>query len=109
MEISYPDTVSTKGSVNSSAEAAAFALGVLDELDRPDGDLFPEPTAHQSGFGPVPGGYTWRVVDLGDPSAPSSLAGDERARRQALEQDVIAGLNTAQARLDALERDLAEA
>ncbi|WP_190813004.1 hypothetical protein [Saccharopolyspora pogona] len=84
----------------------AFVLGVLDELDRPDGDLFPERTAHQSGFGPVPGGYTWRVVDRGDPTAPPTQTREERSRQRLLEQDLVAGLNTAQGRLDTLEREL---
>ncbi|MFD7597238.1 hypothetical protein ACFV6D_29925 [Kitasatospora sp. NPDC059812] len=87
----------------------AFLLGVLDELDRSDGDLFPERTAHQGGFGPVPGGYTWRVVDRGDPNALPPLSAGERTRQLRLEQDVTAGLNTKQADLDDLERKLAGA
>ncbi|MFF3863310.1 hypothetical protein [Streptomyces sp. NPDC002209] len=87
----------------------AFLLGVLDELDRPDGDLFPDRTAHHGGFGPVPGGYTWRVVDRGDVSALPTPAAGERIRQLRLEQDITAELNTAQAALDTLERDLASA
>lgn len=87
----------------------AFLLGVLDELDRPDGDLFPERTAHHGGFGPVPGGYTWRVVDRGEAGALAALSAGERTRQLRLEQDVTAELNKEQAELDSLERDLASA
>ena len=87
----------------------AFLLGVLDELDRPDGDLFPERTAHHDGFGPVPGGYTWHIVDRSHTGTASALTTGEHARQQRLEQDITTGLNQKQADLDALERNLASA
>jgi hypothetical protein len=92
-----------------SAEAArlysAFALGVLADYDRPDGDLFPERAAHDSGFGPVPGGFVWRVVDHGDAQTRAARSAAEHARAA----DVVAELNRKQQQLDALERDLADA
>lgn len=74
----------------------AFALGCLDELDRTDGDLFPDRAAHSSGFGPAPGGFTWRVVDRADHTTRS-----QRTRSHPrTAQDVLAELNTRQAELD---------
>ncbi|MGM1058404.1 hypothetical protein [Saccharothrix sp. Mg75] len=101
----------TAGGANGLSEDEArlyrgFLLGVLAELDRPDGDLFPDRAAHHNGFGPVPGGYAWRVVDRG---APTGLSAGERARQRDVEQDLVTGLNATQARLDARERALADA
>ncbi len=82
---------------------SAFTLGVLDEYDRPDGDLVIPLVAHDSGFGPAPGGYSWRLVDHGEDDDARSAA------EHALAADVLAGLNRKQRELDALERDLADA
>ncbi|MFF2127098.1 hypothetical protein ACFVW1_17155 [Streptomyces olivochromogenes] len=87
----------------------AFALGCLEHLDRTDGDLFPARAAHRSGFGPVPGGYAWRVVDRGDPDALPALSAAEAARERRAEADIIADLNTTQRELDSLERELRDA
>ncbi|MFJ2847566.1 hypothetical protein ACIPD2_38990 [Streptomyces griseofuscus] len=84
----------------------AFALGCLEDLDRTDGDLFPERAAHRSGFGPAPGGFTWRVVDRGDPGAAPALSVAEAARERAAEAGVLATLNSRQRELDAEERKL---
>lgn len=92
-----------------SAEEArlycAFTLGVFDHYDRPDGELFPERAAHDSGFGPVPGGLAWRVVDRGGDQLPAATTATERAHAA----DVVAELNRSQRDLDALERELADA
>ncbi|MFE6334342.1 hypothetical protein ACFVOK_14165 [Streptomyces sp. NPDC057798] len=87
----------------------AFALGTLDDLDRTDGDELTERTAHQSGFGPVPADYTWRIVDRGDRTATASLPPEERARQTAREQDVVSQLNKEQAAHDTHVRELAAA
>jgi hypothetical protein len=88
---------------------SAFTLGVLDSCDGPDGDLFISRAAHDQGFGPVPGGYSWRLVDHDDDAAlgarpPAGLAGE-----RVLAADVLAGLNRGQRELDDLERALAGA
>lgn len=87
----------------------AFALGTLDALDRSDGagDDITDRTAHQAGFGPVAGGYTWRVVDHtdSDPAGRTALSADQRAA----EESVVADLNKTQAAHDALARRLAVA
>ncbi|MFE2864985.1 hypothetical protein [Embleya sp. NPDC059259] len=87
----------------------AFALGCLERLDRTDGDLFPERAAHRSGFGPVPGGYAWRVVDRGDPDALPARSTVEAARECLAEATVVADLNAKQRDLDAVERKLRSA
>ncbi|MEV0032674.1 hypothetical protein [Nocardia sp. NPDC050793] len=87
---------------------SAFTLGVLNEYDRADGELFPDRAAHRSGFGPVPGGFTWRVVDRGGEEARAALSADERAAEKARAADVVAELNTAQRELDEKERELAD-
>ncbi|MET9520249.1 hypothetical protein [Streptomyces sp. NPDC002994] len=104
-EADGPDSFST----DEARLMRAFALGTLNQLDRADGDELTERTAHQSGFGPVPAGYVWRVVDRGDSAATASLPAAERARERSLEQDVVAALNRAQAAHDAVARDLAAA
>ncbi len=88
---------------------SAFTLGVLDEYDRPDGDLLVPLAAHGGGFGPVPGGYSWRLVEHGDDDARAARPPAGRARERALAFDVLAGLNRRQRDLDTLERDLADA
>ncbi|MFJ7280708.1 hypothetical protein [Kitasatospora sp. NPDC098663] len=85
---------------------AAFTLGVLENFERPDGDLFPERAAHDSGFGPVPGGHSWRVVERDTESARLALGPAERTRAALLAQDVTAQLNRTQRELDSLEREL---
>ncbi|MCX4993442.1 hypothetical protein [Streptomyces sp. NBC_00568] len=100
-----PDSLST----DEARLMRAFALGTLNDLDRTDGDEFIERTAHQSGFGPVPAGYTWRIVERGDRTTTASLPPEERARQIAREQDVVSKLNQAQADHDADVRDLAAA
>ncbi|GGO59175.1 hypothetical protein [Streptomyces lasiicapitis] len=87
----------------------AFALGCLEQLDRTDGALFPARAAHRSGFGPVPGGFAWRVVDRGDPDALPALSAAEAARERSAEAEVLAGLNARQRDLDTLERTLRSA
>ncbi len=101
-EADGPDAFST----DEARLMRAFALGTLGRLDRTDGEELTERTAHQSGFGPVPAGYTWRVVERGDPAARATLTAAERARERALEQDVVAKLNQAQAEHDADAREL---
>ncbi|MGF6885077.1 hypothetical protein ABIA39_003348 [Nocardia sp. GAS34] len=88
---------------------SAFALGVLNEYDRADGELFPERAAHDSGFGPTPGGYRWRVLDRSADDVRAALSRTERADEQVRAAEVVAELNRAQSDLDALERDLADA
>ncbi|MFG2116709.1 hypothetical protein ACGFRB_29420 [Streptomyces sp. NPDC048718] len=88
---------------------SAFALGVLNEYDRADGELFPERAAHGSGFGPVPGGFAWRLLDHEDAGAGTARSAADRAREHTLGQDVLAELNRHQRELDSLERDLADA
>jgi hypothetical protein len=85
---------------------AAFTLGVLEDFARPDGGLFLERAAHDSGFGPAPGGHSWRVVDRDTDAARSALNPADRARAARLAQDVTAELNRKQRDLDALERQL---
>ncbi|MFD9356106.1 hypothetical protein [Streptomyces sp. NPDC060031] len=87
----------------------AFALGCLERLDRTDGDLFPPRAAHRSGFGPVPGGFAWRVVDRGNPDALPPLSAAEAARERTAEANVLADLNATQRELDSLERELRSA
>ncbi|GLZ37937.1 hypothetical protein [Actinokineospora sp. NBRC 105648] len=87
----------------------AFTLGALDELERGDGDLLVERTAHHSGFGPTPGGFAWRVVDRGTPADDGALSAAEIARERRAEADIIATLNTRQRELDAEERKLRDA
>ncbi|WP_382464770.1 hypothetical protein ACFIN9_01040 [Streptomyces noursei] len=89
----------------------AFALGTLDALDRADGDDLTDAAAHQSGFGPVPGGFTWRIVERGEDreTGPVRLGARERARTRTAEADIVAALNRAQAEHDGVERDLAAA
>jgi hypothetical protein len=88
---------------------SAFALGVLDEYNRADGELFPERAAHDSGFGPAPGGFRWRVLDRSSDDARTALSRSERAVERVRAADVVAELSRAQSNLDALERDLADA
>ncbi|WP_331766667.1 hypothetical protein [Embleya sp. NBC_00896] len=85
----------------------AFALGTLDALDRSDGlgEELTDQAAHQGGFGPAGGGFTWRVVEHGEPASRVALTADQRAAEQA----VVADLNKAQAEHDAAERELAAA
>ncbi|WP_406276781.1 hypothetical protein OH799_06625 [Nocardia sp. NBC_00881] len=87
----------------------AFTLGVLNDYDRADGDLFPERAAHDSGFSPVPGGYRWRALDRSGDDARAALSPAERAAEQARAAEVVAELNREQRDLDALERELADA
>ncbi|MFD9072944.1 hypothetical protein ACFVZ2_23355, partial [Streptomyces lasiicapitis] len=84
----------------------AFALGCLEQLDRTDGALFPARAGHRSGFGPVPGGFAWRVVDRGNPDALPARSAAEAARERSAEAEVLAGLNARQRELDTLERKL---
>ena len=83
----------------------AFTLGTLEQLERCDGGLFTERAAHQSGFGPAPGGFAWRVVDRGTPDPAAALSAVEAARESRAEADIIATLNTKQRELDAEEKE----
>ncbi|WP_019927401.1 hypothetical protein [Nocardia sp. BMG111209] len=87
----------------------AFTLGVLGDYDRPDGNLFPDRAAHQSGFGPAPGGFVWRVVDRSGDETRAALSSADRHHDRTRSADVTADLNRQQQRLDRLERDLADA
>ncbi|MGW4119145.1 hypothetical protein [Nocardia sp. NPDC004711] len=102
------------GGSNALSEAdarlyTAFTLGVLGEYDRADGELFPQRAAHDCGFGPVPGGFGWRVVDRGCEDARAAMPASERAAAHARAADVVAELNRKQRDLDALERELSDA
>lgn len=100
----------TGGSGALSAEDArryaAFTLGVLEDFERADGDLFPDRARHDSGFGPVPAGYTWRVVDRDTEAARAARTPAERAADRRRAADVTAGLNRAERELGKLEREL---
>ncbi|WP_454131589.1 hypothetical protein [Kitasatospora aureofaciens] len=89
----------------------AFALGTLDALDRPDGagDDVTARAAHDTGFGPAPSGFTWRVVDGDTAEARAALTTAQRAARREMEEGVVAGLNRLQAEHDALAHELAAA
>jgi hypothetical protein len=100
-----PDALDT----TSARLYSAFLLGVLNDYDRADGDLFPQRAAHDSGFGPVPGGYRWRPVDRAGPDARAAVSPARRAAEQDRADVVVAELNHEQAGLDELERSLADA
>ncbi|MFL4493071.1 hypothetical protein ACJ6WD_17760 [Streptomyces sp. VTCC 41912] len=89
----------------------AFALGTLDELDRPDGagDALTDRAAHDTGFGTASGGYTWRVVDGDDAETRSRMPATALAARRSDEQEVVAELNRRQAAHDATARELTAA
>ncbi|OPC84575.1 hypothetical protein B4N89_29890 [Embleya scabrispora] len=87
----------------------AFALGCLDRAERTDGDLFPARAALLSGFGPLPGGYVWRVVDRGNPADAPREDPAAAAARAAVQAERIAELNRLQRAHDLLERELHDA
>lgn len=83
----------------------AFLLGgtdALDERDRPEADILTDRRAHDTAFGPVPGGYRWFIGERGDD--PGRAATPPAAR--AAEQATVAELNRKQAEHDATEAAL---
>ncbi|MDH6110667.1 hypothetical protein P3T36_003036 [Kitasatospora sp. MAP12-15] len=91
-----------------SAEEAdlfrAFLLGgidALEERDRPEADLLTDRRAHDTAFGPVPGGYRWFIGERGEETG-RALSRSARAA----EADTVADLNRRQAAHDATEADL---
>ncbi|WP_435110270.1 hypothetical protein [Nocardiopsis synnemataformans] len=87
----------------------AFLLDTLDEMDRPEGRTLLDRAAHRSGFGRGPGGYTWQIVDRGDPSALPPEPAAVREQRLRTEHSLVGELNRLQAEHDRIERDLAAA
>ncbi|MGW3014104.1 hypothetical protein ACWC9R_35525 [Streptomyces sp. NPDC001219] len=82
----------------------AFLLGgidALEERDRPEADILTDRRAHDSAFGPVPGGYRWFIGERGEETGRTT----SRAARAA-EADTVAGLNRRQAAHDATEAEL---
>ncbi|MEV7121244.1 hypothetical protein [Kitasatospora griseola] len=98
----------------SAAEAElfrAFLLGGTDALaerDLPEADLLTDRRAHDSAFGPVPGGYRWFIGERGaDPGhIPSPAIAAARRTARAAEAGIIADLNRRQAEHDATEAEL---
>ncbi|MEV0277502.1 hypothetical protein AB0I22_14115 [Streptomyces sp. NPDC050610] len=83
----------------------AFLLGgvdALEERDRPEADILTDRRAHDTAFGPVPGGYRWFIGERGEEIArtPTRQAG------QAAEAETLADLNRRQAEHDTTEADL---
>ncbi len=87
----------------------AFTFGALDALNRADGDELIERNAHQQGFIPSPGGYTWRMVDRTEAGEPPPGSPAWQAAETDREDALVAGLNGAQRDHDASERNLAAA
>ncbi|MFF3763937.1 hypothetical protein ACFYYR_07585 [Streptomyces sp. NPDC001922] len=92
-----------------SAEEAelfrAFLLGGiegLEERDRPEADILTDRRAHDTGFGPVPGGYRWFIGERGDDIAETAL----RPATRAAEAETVAELNRKQTEHDAAEAEL---
>ncbi|MEW2633889.1 hypothetical protein AB0903_20095 [Streptomyces sp. NPDC048389] len=90
-----------------SAEEAelfrAFLLGgveALGERDRPETDILTDRRAHDTAFGPVPGGYRWFIGERGEEM------GTPPASPRAAEADTVAELNRKQAEYDATESEL---
>ncbi|MFE1788638.1 hypothetical protein ACFW7J_09620, partial [Streptomyces sp. NPDC059525] len=82
----------------------AFLLGGIDaseERDRPEADILTDRRAHDSAFGPVPGGYRWFIGERGEETGRTT----SRAAR-AVEADTVADLNSRQAAHDATEAEL---
>nr|BFD89218.1 hypothetical protein KitaXyl93_05780 [Kitasatospora sp. Xyl93] len=82
----------------------AFLLGgidALEERDRPEADLLTDRRAHDSAFGPVPGGYRWFIGERGEETGRTP----SRAARAA-EAETVAELNRRQAAHDATEAEL---
>ncbi|GAA1391284.1 hypothetical protein GCM10009639_20990 [Kitasatospora putterlickiae] len=82
----------------------AFLLGgidALEERDRPEADILTDRRAHDSAFGPVPGGYRWFIGERGEETGRTT----SRATRAA-EADTVADLNRRQAEHDATEAEL---
>ncbi|WP_234350278.1 hypothetical protein [Streptomyces sp. WM4235] len=82
----------------------AFLLGgidALEERDRPEADILTDRRAHDSAFGPVPGGYRWFIGERGEETGRIT----SRATRVA-EADTVADLNRRQAAHDATEAEL---
>ncbi|MGW6831892.1 hypothetical protein ACWGCI_00455 [Streptomyces sp. NPDC054949] len=82
----------------------AFLLGGIDALgerDRPEADILTDRRAHDSAFGPVPGGYRWFIGERGEETGRIT----SRATRVA-EADTVADLNRRQAAHDATEAEL---
>ncbi|WP_197084691.1 hypothetical protein [Saccharothrix sp. ST-888] len=89
----------------------AFLLGGtegLAERDRPEADILTDRRAHDTAFGPVPGGYRWFIGERGeDPGripSPATAAAQRTARTA--EAATIADLNRKQAEHDAPEAQL---
>ncbi|MEW2373931.1 hypothetical protein AB0940_31920 [Streptomyces sp. NPDC006656] len=82
----------------------AFLLGgidALEERDRPEADILTDRRAHDTAFGPVPGGYRWFIGDRGEGTGHSLSHAT-----QAAEAETVADLNRRQAEHDATEADL---
>ncbi|MEH0557391.1 hypothetical protein [Streptomyces sp. B21-101] len=82
----------------------AFLLGgidALEERDRPEADILTDRRAHDTAFGPVPGGYRWFVGERGEETGRSVSAS-----ARAAEAETVADLNRRQAEHDATEADL---
>ncbi|MFF5710637.1 hypothetical protein [Streptomyces sp. NPDC012756] len=82
----------------------AFLLGgidALEERDRPEADILTDRRAHDTAFGPVPGGYRWFIGERGEETGRSV----SRTTRAA-EAETVAELNRRQAEHDATEADL---
>ncbi|RXS84574.1 hypothetical protein EST92_10595 [Streptomyces sp. TM32] len=83
----------------------AFLLGgidALDERDRPEADILTDRRAHDTGFGPVPGGYRWFIGERGDDPGRAPTPPAARAEEAA----TVAELNRKQAEHDATEAAL---
>ncbi|MDK1347734.1 hypothetical protein QNO09_31515 [Streptomyces sp. 378] len=82
----------------------AFLLGgidALEERDRPEAGILTDRRAHDTAFGPVPGGYRWFIGERGEETGRSV----SRTTRAA-EAETVADLNRKQAEHDATEADL---
>ncbi|MEY9947921.1 hypothetical protein [Kitasatospora sp. GAS1066B] len=82
----------------------AFLLGgidALEERDRPEADLLTDRRAHDTAFGPVPGGYRWFIGERGEETGRTV----SRSARAA-EAETVAELNGRQAAHDATEAAL---
>ncbi|MEU1376888.1 hypothetical protein ABZ442_24975 [Streptomyces triculaminicus] len=101
----------------SAAEAdlfRAFLLGGVDgleERDRPEADLLTDRRAHDTAFGPVPGGYRWFIGERGDGPGqiPAPDVAAARSSARAAEADTVADLNRRQAEHDATEAEFGAA
>ncbi|MEU9402798.1 hypothetical protein [Streptomyces sp. NPDC048242] len=82
----------------------AFLLGGSDgltERDRPEADILTDRRAHDTAFGPVPGGYRWFIGERGEEMGRTV---SRSARAQ--EAETVAQLNQLQAEHDAIEAGL---